>query len=116
MLWERLLKIEEIGDSIVVHFIAAKIRDAENIDAIQEKLVSLITRSAHSSFVFDLKDVEYLSSTALGIFMTLHKKIKAAGGQLVLRNLRFWQAEKQRLMIEFEQEEIWIMQHEGQRV
>jgi hypothetical protein len=32
------------------------------------------------------------------------------------RDLRFWQAEKERLKVEFDQEEIWIMQYEGQRI
>ena len=32
------------------------------------------------------------------------------------RNLRFWQAEKERLKVEFGQEEIWIMQYEGRRI
>jgi hypothetical protein len=32
------------------------------------------------------------------------------------RDLRFWQAEKERLKKEFEQEEIWIMQYEGRRI
>jgi hypothetical protein len=29
------------------------------------------------------------------------------------RDLRFWQAEKERLKEEFDQEEIWIVQYEG---
>ena len=32
------------------------------------------------------------------------------------RDLGFWQAEKARLKVEFEQEEIWIMQYEGRRI
>jgi hypothetical protein len=32
------------------------------------------------------------------------------------RELRFWQAEKERLKVEFAQEEIWIMQYEGRRI
>jgi hypothetical protein len=32
------------------------------------------------------------------------------------RDLRFWEAEKERLKIEFEQEEIWIIQYEGRRI
>jgi hypothetical protein len=32
------------------------------------------------------------------------------------RDLRFWQAEKERLKTEFDQEEIWIIQYEGRRV
>lgn len=32
------------------------------------------------------------------------------------RELRFWQAEKERLKVDFDQEEIWIMQYEGQRI
>jgi hypothetical protein len=31
------------------------------------------------------------------------------------RDLGFWQMEKERLMEEFNQEEIWIMQYEGRR-
>jgi len=32
------------------------------------------------------------------------------------RDLRFWQAEKERLKVEFDQEEIWIVQYEGRRI
>jgi hypothetical protein len=32
------------------------------------------------------------------------------------RHLRFWQAEKERLKGEFDQEEIWIMQYEGRLI
>ena len=30
--------------------------------------------------------------------------------------LRFWQKEKRRLMVEFEQEEIWMIQYKGRRL
>jgi len=29
---------------------------------------------------------------------------------------RFWKAEKEQLKVEFDQEEIWIMQYEGRRI
>jgi hypothetical protein len=32
------------------------------------------------------------------------------------RALRFWQAEKEQLKTEFDQEEIWITQYEGRRI
>jgi hypothetical protein len=32
------------------------------------------------------------------------------------RDLRFWQAEKERLKAEFDQEDIWIIQFEGRRI
>jgi hypothetical protein len=32
------------------------------------------------------------------------------------RNLGFWKAEKERLKVEFGQEEIWMMQYEGRRI
>jgi hypothetical protein len=32
------------------------------------------------------------------------------------RDLRFWEAEKERLKVEFDQEEIWIIQYEGRRI
>ncbi len=32
------------------------------------------------------------------------------------RHLRFWQAEKERLKSEFDQEEIWMVQYQGKRI
>jgi hypothetical protein len=32
------------------------------------------------------------------------------------RDLQFWQAEKERLKAEFEQEEIWMIQYEGRLI
>jgi len=32
------------------------------------------------------------------------------------RDLSFWREEKERLKVEFDQEEIWIMQFEGRRI
>jgi hypothetical protein len=32
------------------------------------------------------------------------------------RDLRAWQEEKERLKVEFDQEEIWIVQYEGRRI
>jgi hypothetical protein len=32
------------------------------------------------------------------------------------RDLRFWEAEKERLKVEFDQEDIWMMQYEGRRI
>ena len=32
------------------------------------------------------------------------------------RDLRFWEAEKERLKAEFDQEEVWIVQYEGRRI
>jgi len=32
------------------------------------------------------------------------------------RDLRFWQAEKERLQTEFDQEEIWVIQYEGRLI
>jgi hypothetical protein len=32
------------------------------------------------------------------------------------RELRFWLAEKDRLKVQFDQEEIWIIQYEGRRI
>jgi len=32
------------------------------------------------------------------------------------RDLRFWEAEKERLKMEFDQQEIWIIHYEGRRI
>ena len=47
------------------------------------------------------------------VFMDEHWVYEIAHSR---RNLQFFQAEKERLKEEFEQEEIWMMQYEGRRI
>jgi anti-sigma B factor antagonist len=83
----RRLEVEDIGDVTVVNFTDKKILDEQNIQIIGEQLFSLVDELGRIKLVLNFSNVEYLSSAALGKFITLNKKVNAAGGRLVLCNI-----------------------------
>jgi anti-sigma B factor antagonist len=83
----RRLEVEDIGDVTVVNFTDKKILDEQNIQVIGEQLFSLVEEVGRRKILLNFGNVEYLSSAALGKLITLHKKLQAAGGQLVLCNI-----------------------------
>jgi anti-sigma B factor antagonist len=80
----RRLELETIGDITVASFTDRKILDEQNIQIIGEQLVSLVDELGLKKLLLNFRNVEYLSSAALGKLITLNKKVQAAGGKLVL--------------------------------
>jgi len=83
----RRLEVEHIGDVTVVNFVDRKILDEQNIQIIGEQLFSLVDELGRRKLILNFSNVEYLSSAALGKFITLNKKVNAASGKLVLCNI-----------------------------
>jgi anti-sigma B factor antagonist len=83
----RRLEVEDIGDVTVVNFTDKKILDEQNIQVIGEQLFSLVDELGRRKILLNFGNVEYLSSAALGKFITLNKKVNAAGGRLILCNI-----------------------------
>lgn len=83
----RRLEVEPIGDVTVVNFVDRKILDEQNIQVIGEQLFGLVDQDGLRKIVLNFRNVEYLSSAALGKLITLNKKLQAAKGQLVLCNI-----------------------------
>src|ERR1700674_2008854 len=83
----RGLEVEGIGDVPVVNFTDKKILDEQNIQIIGEQLFSLVDDLGRRKLLLNFSNVEYLSSAALGKFITLNKKVNAAGGRLILCNI-----------------------------
>src|SRR6266853_1975158 len=80
----RRLEVEDIGEVTVVNFTDKKILDEQNIQVIGEQLFSLVDELGRRKILLNFSNVEYLSSAALGKFITLNKKVQASGGKLVL--------------------------------
>jgi anti-sigma B factor antagonist len=80
----RRLEVEDIGEVTVVNFTDKKILDEQNIQVIGEQLFSLVDELGRRKLLLNFSNVEYLSSAALGKFITLNKKVKGAGGKLIL--------------------------------
>lgn len=83
----RRLEVEDIGDVTVVNFTDKKILDEQNIQVIGEQLFSLVDELGRRKILLNFRNVEYLSSAALGKFITLNKKINGVSGKLVLCNI-----------------------------
>ena len=83
----RRLEVEHIGDVTVVNFVDRKILDEQNIQIIGEQLFSLVDEEGWRKILLNFGNVEYLSSAALGKFITLNKKVQGAGGKLVMCNI-----------------------------
>ena len=80
----RRLEVEDIGEVTVVNFTDKKILDEQNIQLIGEQLFRLVDELGRRKLLLNFRNVEYLSSAALGKFITLNKKVNAAGGRLIL--------------------------------
>ena len=84
----RRIEVEEIGDVAVIEFIDKRILDEQNIQLIGEQLFELVDDMGKRKLLLNFANVEYLSSAALGKLITLNKKVRGAGGQLALCNIK----------------------------
>ncbi|MCQ2059644.1 MAG: STAS domain-containing protein [Bacteroidaceae bacterium] len=53
-----------------------------------EKKMAPMMEGANPNIVMDCKDMVYISSSGLRLFLTLQKSVRARGGQLVLTGLQ----------------------------
>src|SRR6516225_9684740 len=80
----RRLKTEDIGDVTLIRFTDKRIIGEQIIQAIGEQLSSLVEDRQRRKLLLNFANVEYLSSAALGKLIRLNKRLKAAGGRMVL--------------------------------
>lgn len=78
------LKVTTDGDVTVVAFTDRKILDEINISQIGEQLNALVAGSSSPKLVLDFSAVSHMSSSALGMLITVHKRIRERNGQLRL--------------------------------
>ena len=81
------LEVADHEDIAIVNFIDRKILDEQNIQKIGEDLFSLVDQYGRKKILLNFSKVEYLSSAALGKFISLNKKVATAGGKLVMCNI-----------------------------
>jgi anti-sigma B factor antagonist len=78
------MNVTSQGDITVVELADRKILDEVNISHIGERLQGLVARQAAPKLVLDFSSVGHMSSSALGMLITLHKRIREKKGQLRL--------------------------------
>jgi len=82
------LKIRRQGKVQVVEFEDRKILEELIITQIGEQLSELIEAEAEPRLVLDFRNVEHLSSAALGVLITLNKQVAGRQGKLALANIQ----------------------------
>jgi anti-anti-sigma factor len=78
-----LLHVEQDGDHIVAK-INATVLDEITAQAVAAELFRLVEDRARPHLRLDLSGVRYLTSTTLAKFLLLDRRVRAAGGDLVL--------------------------------
>ena len=84
----RRLALSEVGEITVVRFMDRQILDETNIQEIGQELFQLVDEEGRNQLLLNFCDVQFLSSSALGKLITLHRKLKACGGALRMSNIR----------------------------
>jgi len=76
--------VRKSGKVSVVEFCDRKILDELAIHEIGEELFALADKNHAPRLLLNFNNVKHLSSAALGMLITLHKKVEQTGGTLVL--------------------------------
>lgn len=71
----------------LVEFADRKILEELSISAIDDELSKLVTETPGIKLLVSFNNVEHLSSAALGVLITLKKKVEEAGGVLKLSDI-----------------------------
>jgi len=82
------ISVSSEGDVTVVELMDRKILDEVSILHISEQLNSLIVDASAPRLVVDFTNVDHLSSSALGMLITLHNCVREKAGRLVLCNIQ----------------------------
>jgi len=78
------LTVTSEDDIIVAELVDKKILDEVAITQIQEQLSAVLAPTAEPRLVMDFSRVAHMSSSALGMLITLHKRIREKQGELRL--------------------------------
>ena len=82
------LKVSAEGRGTVVELTDRKILDEVSIMQIGQQLQALVAKDAVPKLVLDFSNVGHMSSSALGVLITLHKRVREKNGQLMLCNIQ----------------------------
>lgn len=81
------LRVTLEGEATVAELVDRKVLDEVNITQIREQLNELVRKAEKPKLVLDFSSVSHLSSSALGMLITINKRVREKGGELRLCNI-----------------------------
>jgi anti-anti-sigma factor len=82
------LRVEGTGDVAVIHFRDRWLKDFDQLEELGKELYQMVECEAPPKLALDFSGIEFLSSSALGKFISLHGKLRSRGGAMKLCNLQ----------------------------
>jgi anti-sigma B factor antagonist len=82
------MNVTEENGVRMVEFTERKILDELTITQLGDALSEMVNATPKPKLLLNFKNVEHLSSAALGMLITLDKQVKEQQGQLKLSNIR----------------------------
>jgi len=79
--------VEDEG-AVVVTFVRPQLTDEDNIEQLGQALFALLDKDSQRRIILDLSPLDYVTSSVLGKFITLHRRLHRQGGALVLCGLQ----------------------------
>lgn len=84
---ESRLRVKKEAGVTHVEFLDRNILDEANIAKIGDEIIELVDADPDPKLLIKFSNVDHLSSAALGTLITIHNKVKDAGGQLRLADI-----------------------------
>jgi len=81
------ISVEYSEKAAVITFTDEKILEEQDIQALQESIMSVVGQDSGANMVLDFCNVQFLSSAVLGLLIRISKKIYENDGQLKLCNI-----------------------------
>jgi len=81
------LVVHQDAEITKIEFLDRNILEEANIQAIGDEISGLIDEATDPKLLINFKNVEHLSSAALGTLITVNNKVRQKGGQLRLCNI-----------------------------
>jgi anti-anti-sigma factor len=78
------LEEEQTEAGVVARLVGCNFLDEQSIHVVSQQVLGLADELGAAALLLDLGGVHYLTSTALGMLVTLHTRMRDAGGQLTL--------------------------------
>jgi anti-sigma B factor antagonist len=75
------------GDIAIAKFHYEQLTEEDNLEQLGQELFALVEQFQYVKVIADLTPLKYVTSSVLGKFITLHRKLVRNEGQLILCNI-----------------------------